>query len=258
MIVTCCICHKEVDVPKCRARNFHTCSVECRAQLSSITLSTKQPIVCPICGKTFLVKKSHVERRKTCSKKCFKVLKQEQMSGTSNHQYGIKGINNASHSGLITTKNGYAFIFVPDHQHADCNGRIRLHRYVVEVFGNVPSEYKDENGYLLDTVDVHHIDENPMNNDPSNLVALYRGEHVSYHNSTRKLVRDESNGRIIGVEKRGELLESLTANQQLSIDSNVDESSTTNRRVPSANAKDSNTDTSALLYTEPLFSVEMI
>lgn len=43
---------------------------------------------------------------------------------------------------------------------------------------------------------VHHIDGNPLNNNPKNLQVMLRGEHTSYHMQFREQERDEK-GRFI-------------------------------------------------------------
>ena len=53
--------------------------------------------------------------------------------------------------------------------------RIRLHIYVWEKY----------NGPVTDRYDIHHIDNDPSNNDISNLVALPRSEHHKLHMDDR-------------------------------------------------------------------------
>lgn len=73
-------------------------------------------------------------------------------------------------------------------------------------------------------------------------------EHTSIHNNEKTIIRDVD-GRIKTVVfKQGELLETHNDNdnQQPSISSNAFKGSTTNSRVQTDNAEDSNADTSAL------------
>ena len=75
-----------------------------------------------------------------------------------------------------------------------------------------------------------------------------RSEHTSIHNNEKTIIRDVD-GRIKTVVfKQGELLETHNDNdnQQPSISSNAFKGSTTNSRVQTDNAEDSNADTSAL------------
>jgi hypothetical protein len=245
MKVKCIICDKEMDVIPSRAAKFKTCSLQCMGILAS-RRNTRTTINCIVCGNSFNVKKSHVSRRKTCSMECNRIHKSNYSKGSGNHQYGLKGNLNSSYKGRITSRNGYRFIYIPDHPYADVNGRIRLHRYIVEKYKDIPDECKDDQGYLLPTIEIHHIDGDKYNDTPDNLQIVTKGEHRSIHNKNRTIIRDKINGRIIGVSKQGELLESCDANQQPSLSRNTREGSTTNSRILTGKAEDSNTDTSAL------------
>lgn len=89
---------------------------------------------------------------------------------------------------------------------------------------------------------------NPNYNNINNLIPLTRSEHTSIHNNEKTIIRDVD-GRIKTVVfKQGELLETHNDNdnQQPSISSNAFKGSTTNSRVQTDNAEDSNADTSAL------------
>ena len=80
------------------------------------------------------------------------------------------------------------------------------------------------------------------------MIPLTKSEHTSLHNNNKTIIRDTETGKITGVIKQGELLENHidSDNQQPSIDRNIIEGSTTNSRVLTDNAEDSNTNTSAL------------
>nr|UVX93628.1 MAG: NinG protein [Bacteriophage sp.] len=89
---------------------------------------------------------------------------------------------------------------------------------------------------------------NPNYNNINNLIPLTRSEHTSIHNNEKTIIRDV-NGKIKTVVfKQGELLETHNGNdnQQPSISSNAFKGSTTNSRIQTDNAEDSNADTSAL------------
>jgi hypothetical protein len=45
--------------------------------------------------------------------------------------------------------------------------------------------YKEFNGPILEGYIVHHLDHNPLNNNPSNLVLVTRAEHNRIHNAER-------------------------------------------------------------------------
>ena len=56
-----------------------------------------------------------------------------------------------------------------------CNEAVLEHRVVVEL----------ATGISVDGLHVHHIDENPLNNDSTNLIALTNQEHARIHRSDR-------------------------------------------------------------------------
>lgn len=79
------------------------------------------------------------------------------------------------------TPKGYQMRFIPDTDPmaamANRLGHVLEHRLVMADHMGRP---------LLSDEHVHHIDENPMNNDPSNLKVMSRGEHTRIHNALRK------------------------------------------------------------------------
>lgn len=95
--VQCKICGKEEDVCPSRFKNYCTCSRAC----NSIYLKNKSKpnTICPVCNKEFHCKPYHLKRCKTvcCSRECDLVMRQIRMSGSNNHQYGLKGSLNASY-----------------------------------------------------------------------------------------------------------------------------------------------------------------
>lgn len=115
----------------------------------------------------------------------------------------------------------------------ECMGKMRSRIFVGELNPNY-NNTKDRVPYT--------------NNDINNLIPLTRSEHTSIHNNEKTIIRDVD-GRIKTVVfKQGELLETHNDNdnQQPSISSNAFKGSTTNSRVQTDNAEDSNADTSAL------------
>ena len=68
---------------------------------------------------------------------------------------------------------GYLRIYKPEHPHADVDGYVFEHRLVME---------KKLGRYLQPDEVVHHIDENPANNDLSNLKLFSNNEeHLHHH-----------------------------------------------------------------------------
>lgn len=75
------------------------------------------------------------------------------------------------------TEHGYILVFVgKEHHLADVRGYAYEHRVVME---------SKIGRKLLSSELVHHIDENPENNDPTNLELTTRAEHVRHHNPVR-------------------------------------------------------------------------
>ena len=90
---------------------------------------------CPVCNKKFHLKPSALKRFKThyCSKECQNEARKEQMKGAGNHQYGIKGKNNASwKSDIKETRYGYIMVRDYEHPFSDKNGWVFEHRIVAE------------------------------------------------------------------------------------------------------------------------------
>ncbi|QBJ02936.1 HNH endonuclease [Pseudomonas phage Psa21] len=78
--------------------------------------------------------------------------------------------------------NGYIALHLPDHLHALMNpkmyGWVYEHRVVAEEFMGRPLA-KDE--------EVHHLDENKMNNHPENLLVLTQSQHQKLHGWMRRM-----------------------------------------------------------------------
>lgn len=133
--------------------------------------------------------------------------------------FGTRGPNHPLCKGKRTFKNGYAYVFDPAHPMARPGGRYLEHRIVVE---NSPLfddprwfvEYKGRRVLKLE-YDVHHKNGITTDNRPENLEVLSWGEHTKEHNLQHKIIRNKTNGRILGVVKSRELLEHPeTGNQQ--------------------------------------------
>lgn len=129
---------------------------------------------CQYCNNIFLVyNKNRLDNAIYCSSSC--ACKSRRESGdlkrktpypTGDKSYNYKG-------GSINSQ-GYKLIRVPGHPHAQKSGYIREHRIVME---------KHLGRYLLPTEDVHHINENKLDNRIENLELLEsRSEHIrKYH-----------------------------------------------------------------------------
>lgn len=256
----CECCGTKFNVIKCRENTSHYCSKKCADE----SKKSKPNVVCNQCGKPIHRKLSAQLKNKHgnfCSYECLNIWKQTAYSGKGNHQYGLKGSLNASFKGNeIQQKNIKQLddlIYCPNHPRASKAGRLRKYIYLVEknykLFDEKYFYYDGENHYLKKGVVVHHIDQNHNNNIIENLMPLTIGEHTKIHlqlGSFKKLNRDKLErfyNNKTAVLKQGELLETPEEdNQQPSLDSNVFEGSTTNSRIRTDNAEDSNADTSAL------------
>lgn len=167
----------------------------------------KNNAVCPICGKEFHVKPSHLKRYKTvcCSKECSRKPRSIYMSGEGNHQYGLKGDKNASFKGMLTQRKNStqldAWIYCPEHPYARSDGRVKLHRYIVEqnadYFDRSFFDEVNNHLYLRKDLFVHHIDGNHDNNNIENLQVVTKAEHRRLHNKMHPRPKDYKTGRFI-------------------------------------------------------------
>ena len=158
-------------------------------------------------------------------------------SGEANPQFGLKGELNASFKGQETFRKNHnvvdIYVYCPQHTYANRYGRVVKHRLVVEQNHELYDlKFFDiiENTYVLKKeYQVHHKDGNHNNNDVNNLEILTRSEHTSEHNKEKEIIRDALTGRITGVVKREELLETPEEdNQQPSFELTIKEGSETN------------------------------
>lgn len=257
--VICAECGKVEYVWPCRAKGYVCCSVPCLAKYNSRTRSIKIKCTCPVCGNIFELKPYSYNKIKTqhcCCRECADKLKQTTYAGEKNHQYGLKGILNASFKGVETKKKNSrledVFVYKPERPDVNKDKRITKHRLLIlenyEKFD--PCFFTEDSGFKIFKPDkklkicVHHIDGNHSNNILENLVPLTNAAHRYVHNNYNALALKVVN-KIIGVFKRGELLETPgEVNQQPNFSSDTLEGSETNSRVFK---EDSNADTSALL-----------
>lgn len=244
----CLNCGKEFEIPHWRENTAKYCSPKCRDESRK-----KEPnCICEICGKEFHLKPSQLKKynHHCCSTECLNKLKSILYTREGNHQYGLKGELNSSFKGNEILKNNNGLIEIrvydPSHPYCDKNGRVLKHRLIVEknykIFDKKYFETINGRVVLKRSSHVHHLNEDHSDNRIDNLIPVTRSEHRIIHNLGIEIIRDPTNGKITGVLKRGELLESPEAgNQQPSLSSNALEGSETSSRVQS----DSNTTTSA-------------
>lgn len=161
---------------------------------------------CSVCGKKFHDKPSHAKKCKNhyCSKKCFYEAKKEYMKGEGNHQYGLKGVKNASwkNDRRITTF-GYIQVRVLDHPFRDKRDFVLEHRLVAEKYLLTPENSIAVNGkrYLKKEYEIHHKNFNRLDNRVENLLVLTHKEHISLHNKLNPGIRDSQTGRLVSEKK---------------------------------------------------------
>lgn len=120
--------------------------------------------------KTWQVKRKEWEATKYCSKICsLNSLRKYWDSEFRELRMGSRNPNYKNGKGMII--HGYKYITV--------NGKqVRFHRYIMEIFLGRKLNRNE---------DIHHKNENKLDNRIENLMIINHGEHVSYHNRMRKL-----------------------------------------------------------------------
>lgn len=90
------------------------------------------------------------------------------------HGHNSAGMNGPGYNnGTKTTTSGYKQIFLPDHPNAEKSGYVSIHIYVMT---------RKLGRFLKKGEVVHHIDENPNNNNPDNLQLFSsQAEHIRHH-----------------------------------------------------------------------------
>jgi hypothetical protein len=179
----CEVCSKPFNVPPSRAVTAKTCSNECAVSVRAKSRERKLVCVCKSCGKKFQAPQSQAGRRIYCSDLC----KNISPSYSGEMSAKLRGENNGAWRGGETLHaQGYVYMRSPEHPFAS-NGYVFKHRLVMEEWLReaVPGSKFLMNiagqGYLLPGIDVHHMDENPKNNERTNLVACTSQTHNSIH-----------------------------------------------------------------------------
>ena len=160
--------------------------------------------ICEICGKQCYIRPNRLKKQKhiTCSKQCDIIARSNWMKGEGNHQYGLKGeLNSSFNDKYEKIHQRYKYIRIKNHPFSDKDGWIREHRYIAEQYllNDKNSINIEGKNYLNPELEVHHIDQNPLNNDPNNLMVLTKSEHRKIHNKLKKeyILIDEKTGRFI-------------------------------------------------------------
>lgn len=156
-------------------------------------------------SKYFLTKKSHLQRRKTCSNRCDGDRKSVIYKGEDNPNYGNRGESNPMYKGGYISKYGYKLIRKPDHPNARQGGYVFEHRYVMSKHIGRP---------LREDEIIHHKDEDRLNNEITNLEIMTRSEHSKLHMEDYEIIRCDL-GRI----KTSKRIQSLPTVEAIEIDS---------------------------------------
>lgn len=175
--IKCAYCGKEFECSPSRIEKVKNpcCSVECANNLKKLkNLNCK----CSYCGKLFHKKPSHITTYNYCSKECMNLHRKEIYKGENNPNAfcRIPEMNKIIHC-------GYYWVYMPDHPLATKNGYIREHRLIAEKELATNEQLICINGQnvLNPALDVHHIDENKLNNDVKNLQIVTTSEHMQIH-----------------------------------------------------------------------------
>lgn len=187
----CANCNKEVEIKhkKRLTLEYIFCCKKCEGAYRSKNIENN--CKCDWCGKEYHVKPNLLDKYKKhyCSMECHANHKKEYFSGENNHQYGVKGSTNATwKSDFKITNYGYKKIRVLNHPFRDCDDFVFEHRLVAEKYLLNDNNSIEIDGvrYLNPELEVHHIDEDKLNNRPENLQVLTKSEHSSLHWKKRK------------------------------------------------------------------------
>ena len=158
--------------------------------------------VCPVCGKRFHLKPSAIPKAKRhfCSKECFNIAKVDDMSGKNNHQYGLRGKENASYRGDRITRLGYREVMDWEHPFSTKGHMVLEHRLVAEKYLLTEENSIEINGkrYLRPDYIVHHKNHDRLDNRPENLEVMKKSDHSRLHAKEMNLPRDPKTHRFIG------------------------------------------------------------
>jgi hypothetical protein len=131
------------------------------------------------CGDEFVTYPSKIKigRGKYCSKECCLAVTNHILEENGRATRFPIGQTPHNYQGYTTTQSRpgsprYIQIYAPEHPNGNKDGYVREHRLIMEdILGR----------YLLEDEIVHHIDENGLNNCPSNLQVMTASEHTTHH-----------------------------------------------------------------------------
>ena len=141
------------------------CSAECMKEKRASDMVKRLESVCRFCGKDFTANRLH---RKFCNESCQNM----------NHSLNIRGAKNPRYEKGDQAPYGAFYTalrpLIVERDEGSC----------VACGWEAPKQQRS-NGKLVSRLHVHHVDENPKNNYPENLVSLCDSCHRIAHQSER-------------------------------------------------------------------------
>jgi hypothetical protein len=157
--------YKSLSLPNWKKKRF--CSYRCNLEYRKSN-EQKTECICENCGKKFYLYPSRVKngRGKNCSITCKAISNSRNQSGENNYNW---------HGGTHM-KDGYRFIYSPNHPKKNATGYIREHIIIME---------EKLGRYLEDREIVHHINHIKDDNRIENLMIMTPTSHMSMHTTER-------------------------------------------------------------------------
>lgn len=169
---TCPQCGKEVTPPRKGSKaGKRFCSRSCTTAYHNRTRKLKPNAIfdCAYCGKHVERWVAPSEQAKHPPRYCGRTCARKDLSGARHHAWT---------GGRNVEADGYVEVHAPDHPHANQRGYVPEHRLVME---------RELGRYLRPEEVVHHIDDDPGNNDPANLQLFpNQATHKLFHEAQRQ------------------------------------------------------------------------
>lgn len=140
---------------------------------------TGKVIKCRVCTNSFYVKKSHLRKRRDCSRKCMGISRKGFIPWNKGMKLPDYSADKAFNwkGGKTMEKYGYVYIYAPNHPHSIHGRYVLEHRLVIE---------KSLGRILEKNEIVHHRNKIRHDNRLSNLQLMTQAEHMRHHTEERK------------------------------------------------------------------------